>query len=398
MHKYNAKNFKVKTMPKDLTKELIKLFESEDGKLFVPRIEPQIVTTNDRLAESFHKILEFVEENDRQPDIESSDINEAVLAKRLESIKNNPDKVKVLEPLDSLGLLIAPDVPASVEELFDKDEFGLFSGIGSEVLNIKHVPLAPKATPEEVARRTRSVDFEKFKEGFISVQNDLGSGKQKLVMFTNVEQIKKGRYFITGGQLLYVADIGEERLIHGRMKSRIRAIFENGAESNMYLRSLASQLYYDGYCVVKAEEIFDNVNANDDITGYIYVVRSLSEDPVINTIENLYKIGFSRTPVAKRISGSKDDPTYLMSDLELVESYRLTGEYNPQKVEHLIHRVFASAALDISITDKHGRNYTPREWYCVPIQAIRHAVELIDSGEVVNYVYDTNTQQMIEQH
>jgi hypothetical protein len=383
-------------MSKDLTKELKRLFESEDGKLFVPKVKTSAPTGDDRLAESFQKIIDFVEENDRQPDIESKDINEAMLAKRLELIKNTPDKVKALESFDSLGLLVAPEVPKSIEELFDKDEYGLFGGAGAEVLNVTHVPLIPRAQAEEVARRTRADDFNEFKLGFISTQEDLKSGKQRLVTFTSVDQIKQGRYFVNGGLLLYVAEIGEEKLVHGRMKSRIRAIFENGSESNMFLRSLSSQLYYDGYCVVDEKELFDNVNDDENIKGYIYVVRSLSEDPKISTISDLYKIGFSRTPVAKRIASSKDDPTYLMSDLELVESYRVTGEYNPQKVEHFIHRVFADAALDVSITDKYGKNYTPREWYCVPIQAIRHAVELIDSGEITKYIYDNAAQQMRE--
>jgi len=383
-------------MAKDLTDDLLKLFESDDGKLFVPKEKPKAPNPDDRLAESFQKIIDFVEENDRQPDIESNDINEAMLAKRLESIKNNPEKVKALESYDTLGLLAQPEAPACVEDLFEKDEFGLFSGSGSEVLDVKHVPLTPKAQSEEIARRKKADDFDKFKAGFQKIQEELQSGKQKLVTFTNVDQIKQGRYFVSGGQLLYVEEIGKEKLVHGRMKSRIRAIFENGTESNMFLRSLSSQLYYDGYCVVDEEEIHDNVSDTEDIKGYIYVVRSLSEDPNINTIENLYKIGFSRTPVSKRISGSKDDPTYLMSDLELVESYRVTGDYNPQKVEHFIHRVFADAALDLTITDKNGRNYTPREWYCVPIQAVRHAVELIGSGEIVNFIYDSENQQMKE--
>lgn len=383
-------------MDKDLTDELLKLFNSDDGKLFEPKVKPSAPSPDDRLAESFQKILDYVNDNDCLPDIESNDINEAMLAKRLELIKNNPEKVKALESYDSLGLLAAPKIPDSVEELFEKDEFGLFSGAGSEVLDVKHVPLVPRSQPEEVAKRKRAEDFQQFKAGFIETQNNLGTGKQKLVTFTNVEQIKEGRYYVNSGLLLQVVEIGEEKLVHGRMKSRIRAIFENGTESNMFLRSLSSQLYYDGYCVVDNAEIYDDINDNEDIKGYIYVVRSLSEDPSINTIENLYKIGFSRTPVAKRISGSKDDPTYLMSDLELVESYRVTGEYNPQKVEHFIHRVFADAALDVSIADKYGRSYTPREWYCVPIQAIRHAVELIDNGDITKYIYDNNAQRMKE--
>jgi hypothetical protein len=383
-------------MSKDLTEELIELFESEDGKLFIPKEKPKAPSADDRLAESFQKIIDFVLENDREPEIESSDINEAMLAKRLESIKNNPEKAEALNGLDSLGLLVLPETPSNIEELFEKDEFGLFSGVGAEVLDVKHVPINPRAQAEEVAKRKRADDFDQFKNGFIEVQNELKTGKQKLMTFTNVDQIKEGRYFVSGGQLLYVAEIGEEKLVHGRMKSRIRAIFENGSESNMFLRSLSSQLYYDGYCVVDEQEIFDNVTDTESIAGYIYIVRSLSEDPKISTIENLYKIGFSRTPVAKRISGSKDDPTYLMSDLELVESYRVTGDYNPQKVEHFIHRVFSDAGLDVSITDKNGKDYTPREWYCVPLQAIRHAVELIDSGEITKYVYDNTMQRMKE--
>jgi len=84
-------------MAKDFTDDLIKLFESDDGKLFEPKEKPAAPTPDDRLAESFQKIIEFVEENDRQPDIESNDINEAMLAKRLESIKNNPKKIEALE-------------------------------------------------------------------------------------------------------------------------------------------------------------------------------------------------------------------------------------------------------------------------------------------------------------
>lgn len=383
-------------MPKDFTNDLVKLFDSDDGKLFVPKEKLSAPTADDRLTESFQNILDFVEKNDRNPDIESNDINEAMLAKRLESIKNNPGKVVSLESLDSLGLLTLPETPESVEELFSNDEYGLFSGAGNEILNVTHDPLKPRAQPVNIAKRKRAADFDQYKNGFISIQNELKSGKQKLVTFTNVDQIKQDAYYINGGLLLYVAEIGDEKLVHGRMKSRLRAIFENGSESNMYLRSLASQLYYDGYCVVNEVDIFNNVTDDDNTKGYIYIVRSLSEDPKINTISDLYKIGFSRTPVEKRISGAKEDPTYLMSDLELVESFRVTGDYNPQKIEHFIHRVFAEAALDISITDKDGKDYTPREWYCVPIQAIRHAIELIDNGEIVNYKYDPLTQHMVE--
>lgn len=378
-----------------ISDQLIKLFESETGLLFKTKAKTSVITPDDRLIEKFEEITRFVDENDSLPSIESLDINEALLAKRLDFIRNSPDKVEKLLSFDSHGLLTKPETPKNINELFEKDDFSLFKSAGNQILTMKNVPQFTRAASDEVAKRKRANDFMKFKEGFIQTQNNLKVGKQKLITFTNVNQVKEGRYFVSGGQLLLVAHIGGAKLVHGRMKSRIRAIFENGTESNMYLRSLSSQLYYDGYCVVNNEEITDNLEEIDTTAGYVYIVKSLSDDPKINTIADLYKIGFSRTPVSKRISSSKDDPTYLMSDLELVESYRLTGDYNPQKVEHMIHRIFSGSALDITITDKHGNDYVPKEWYCAPIQAIRHAIDLIDSGEIVNYVYDADLQQMV---
>ena len=124
---------------KDLTDELINLFESEDGALFTSQVKASALTPDDRLAESFKKIIEFVDEYDRQPDIESLDINEAMLAKRLEAIKNDPKKAETLKQYDTLGLLVGPEIPKSVEELFENDKYGLFSGSGSEVLKVKNV-------------------------------------------------------------------------------------------------------------------------------------------------------------------------------------------------------------------------------------------------------------------
>jgi len=381
---------------KDLTDELISLFNSDDGTLFIPKEKASVTSPDDRLAESFKQITYFVEEYDRRPDIESLDINEAMLAKRLEAIKNDPKKAEALDQFDTLGLLAGPEIPKSVEDLFENDKFGLFSGSGSEVLKVKNVPAYVKAAADSIARRKKAEDFNLYKQGFAEMQEGLKSGKYKLVRFTNSNQIKVGRYYISMGLMVFVENIGEKKIIHGSPKARTRLIFENGTESEMYDRSLAIDLYEDGYCVVSEDEIFDDVNITDPIKGYIYVVRSLSEDPRINTIENLYKIGFSTTPVSKRISDAKDDPTYLMAEVELVESFKITGEYNPQKIEHFIHRVFADAALDLSIIDKNGRSYIPREWYCVPIHIIRLAVELIDTGEIVNYIYESKTQEMKE--
>ncbi len=380
----------------DLSNDLLELFESDSDGLFDPPKKSIAATPDDRLSESFKRIIEFVEQNDRMPEIESTDISEAMIAKRLEAIRGNPDKVAALKPIDSLGLLDMPKLPQSIDELFAKDEFGLFD-TSAEILDLKHVPAYDKkSSPESVAKRIATNDFQVFKKGFEEKQTGLASGTYKLVRFTNVQQIAKGGYYVTAGMMTYVDDIGKAKVVHGRKKERLRAVFENGTESNMYLRSLASQLYENGYIVVAADYVDQSrMLADDDIIkGYIYILKSNSQDPKITTVKDLYKIGFSTTPVIERTKNAERDPTYLMASVETVASYILTGDYNPQKVEHFLHRIFAETALDVSIIDATGREYKPKEWYSVPLAVIEQAVNLLQSGDIVDYHYDHTNQKI----
>lgn len=380
----------------DFSDDLLKLFESDSEGLFNPPKKTRVPTADDRLAESFEEIISFVDQNDRMPEIEADDISEAKLAKRLESIRGNADKIAALKELDSLGLLDMPKVPKSLDELFSKDEFGLFKP-SADILDVKHVPVYDKkASPESVAKRMPASDFHAFKSGFEEKQAGLGAGTYKLVRFTNVEQIKQGQYYVTDGLMAFVEDIGTPKEVHGRKKERLRVVFENGTESNMYLRSLASQLYENGYIVANSDYV-DNAQLltdEDEIKGYIYILKSTSSDPKIATVKDLYKIGFSTTTIAERIKNAEKDPTYLMAPVEIMGSYILTGQYNPQKIEHFLHRIFADVALDVTIIDVSGREYRPKEWYSVPLPVVEQAVNLLQSGDIVHYHYDHNEQRI----
>ena len=382
---------------KDLTDELLKLFESADGVMFMPKAKPKGFTADDRLIESFQEIIDFVSKNSRRPEINSTDFSEALLAKRLDSIRNTQEKVTVLEEYDTLGLLELAVAPKTIEELIENDTFGIFSGEENKIFEIKNVDQRRvENSVENKAVTMLAKDFAKYKPLFAQTHQKLESGENKLVLFTTIEQLHKGRFYVNSGQMVYVAEEGEIEKKAGYVQQRLRVIIENGTESNMYRRSLAQRLYEGGSCVVGVDEILGGTSSLDEVTkGYIYIVRSLSTDPKINTISNLYKIGFSTTPISQRIAGAKDDPTYLMAEVELVESYRLTGDYNPQKVEHMIHRVFADSALDLKIIDKNGLEYKPLEWYSVPIHIVREVIELIDSGEIVHYTYDSEKQKVI---
>lgn len=381
----------------DFSDELVSLFSSDDEGLFTAKEKLKAVTADDRLTASFKQITEFVEVNDRLPDINATDISEASLAARLSSIKTNKDKVEALKPVDSLGLLEEPDAPASIDELFTEDSFGLFEGVGDDILKMKHVPANQKrAESDYVAKRRPAPDFAKFKDSFNVQQERLRSGASKLVRFTNVASLQAGRYFVSNGQMCFVEAIGEAHVVYGRPKERIRVIFENGTESNMFLRSLSSQLYDDGYVVVDQDYTGEmQLETDDSIVGYIYVLRSKSTDEKILSIKDLHKIGFATTTVAERIKSAEKDPTYLMAGVEVVDSYVVTGDYNPQKVEHFVHRIFADAKVELTIIDKDGREYTPSEWYSVPLIAIEQAVNMLQNGDIVDYHYSKELQRIV---
>ena len=120
----------------------------------------------------------------------------------------------------------------------------------------------------EIASRKPVKDFSGYRLLFEERQAGLSSGKYKFIKFTRQEEVIKGGFYVSGGQMCYVESIGEEKLTFGRMKARLRVIFENGTESNMYLRTLSSQLYNDdGYIVVDADQ--EVASDNKEAVGHI---------------------------------------------------------------------------------------------------------------------------------
>lgn len=380
----------------DIPDDLVKLFESGDGHMFVPPKKQAPVTADDRLATSFQQITNFVKKNDRLPELESRDISEASLSARLNSIRTDKAKVEALAPIDELGLLEAPEAPKSVDELFESDVFGLFSGAGDQIFKVKEALSKPRPVKER-AERKRAEDFDQFKSGFEEQQQLLGNGSLKLQRYVSVEQLHVGGYYVYGGQMLRIVDAGEKKRVYDRNKERFRVIYENGSESNMYSRSLSMRLYEDGYAVVPAHEesVYQTLTDEDEIKGYIYILRSLSTDPAVQNVKDLHKIGFTSTTIVDRIKDAEKDPTYLMASVEVVDSYVLTGDYNPQKVEHFIHRIFADSKVDLTIIGPDGREYIPSEWYSVPLLAIEQAVNMLQNGDIVDYHYSKDRQQIV---
>ena len=243
-------------------------------------------------------------------------------------------------------------------------------------------------------------DFEKFEPLFKQKHAELEQGTYSLTKFEGAQTIIPGAFFILRGVMAFIAEVGESEmksLKHkDQRKERLRVVFENGTESAMYRQSFAARMgEQGGFAVTRTGFDVSEIGDADVETGHIYVLRSLSDHPDIRGLKDLYKIGFSTTPVAKRIRGAEKSSTYLMAPVEVVADYRA---YNlrPSALEHLLHRVFASARLDASIVDSAGGAVSANEWFLVPFPVIDHAVDLILSGDIVNYVYDPAQQDLIE--
>lgn len=374
--------------------ELNALFESEDADLFKPKPKKHVATPDDRLIDSFGEITLFVRKHGRLPSADADDMNEAVLGTRLKAIRADKKKVQILESYDELGVLELEKAPESLDDLFAEDN-GLF---GTEnIFDVSKLPHSGRIVEHHdgSAQRERVDDFDTlYKPLFVNQQPQLGNGSLKLTPFYNVDQLQPGNFYVYDGMMCYVVDFGEkERKAGGYSQQRIHVVFENGTQSNMYRRSLAQRLYEGGSVVVDAS--YEPADENDESVGRIYVLQSLSDDPKITTIANLYKIGVTTGTVEHRIKNAAKDPTYLMAPVKIIEDYRLTGNYNPQKVEDLIHQIFGHAKIDMNIVAPDGMYYAPREWYSVPLKAIAEAIDLIASGEIVGYHYDNELQQIV---
>ena len=242
---------------------------------------------------------------------------------------------------------------------------------------------------------------------FKSVQADLSSGKRKLVDFKQ-GNIREGAYYIHRGILFLLEKIDISKTEHYRedgtrvrTDGRTRCIFENGTESNMLMRSVEKILYANGKVVTEnadsvTEEFYErftDITDEDKEAGYIYVLSSKSTDPKITDIKNLFKIGYSTTPVESRIKNAEKEPTYLMAPVHIEAVYK-TYNMNTQKFEQLLHNFFAVSCLNIDIWDEKLNRKMPQEWFVVPLNIIDQAINMIITGDIVNYRFDISNLQI----
>jgi hypothetical protein len=271
-----------------------------------------------------------------------------------------------------------------------------------DITVLRHVRSSvEKRAAEEVAARSPCADFESFQPLFERVEQELKAGVRKALRFGRDASVADGNFFILGGQLAYVAEVGEPiKAPNGESDARLRVIYANGTESNLLRRSLQRALYKDDTGRRLSDPdmgpLFGGAAEPDDIeSGTIYVLRSKSDHPFVAAHRELiHKIGVTGGKVETRIAGANKDATYLLADVEVVATYKLHN-LNRVKLEAIFHRLFGAAQLDLTIDDRFVQPVKPKEWFLVPLSVIDDAVKRVVDGTITAYRYSVTEARLI---
>ncbi len=250
---------------------------------------------------------------------------------------------------------------------------------------------------DEVAQRKLCANFADYAHLFAQVHKDLHEGRRSLVRYKE-DNVQEKSFFIADGLMGYIDELDvAKRQIKDRIRKdgRSRVVYEDGTESNILFRTIGKNITRNGYVVTELNDGHEldalsgkDITDEDLLQGWIYVLRSKSENDEIASVKDLYKIGFTTNPVEERIKNARNEPTYLMADVEVVSTYQVYNA-NVHKLEGLIHDFFHTARFYVSIG---GVN--PEEWFVVPLPIIRETIKKFMDGSIVNYTYNREQQAL----
>lgn len=363
----------------------------------------------ERVIAGFEEIQRFVEKNGKCPKHgEDRDIFERMYAVRLDRLRALSKFHKLLQPMDYQGLLVNHEGVAD-ESIDQMDDDALLAALGievqvSELQELKHIrPSKERRSASEIGSRQKCADFNQFKALFDQVRSELKAEIRKLVKCNDKADVKLEDLFVVKGQTALVAHMSDPfKDEEGRDDCRLRVIFDNGTESNMLRRSFQKRLWEDETArrITTPSDIGPLFNGQvfdeDHNSGTLYVLRSKSPVPYIAENRSLiHKIGFTTGSVKKRIADAVNQATYLLAEVEIVASYALYN-VSANKLENLLHKLFSPAQLDIEINDRFGKPFKPREWFLVPLDVVKGAVEKLRDGTITNYQYDPNEARLVK--
>lgn len=368
--------------------------------------------TYDPEVEKFKEIENWVKKhNGKEPEktTDLSRLGERKLASRLKGIREAPERIELLKPYDKLGLLKQEDQNVSLKEKVSKEKMSfnslddilndnsiLFDNSGStlnsklfDTGSLNKYKKLQENKPENKSKRKAMEGFSKYKPLFEEVQKDLTSGRRHLARYEN-NKLQLHHFYVLNGQLLYIESIGSEFKNKTRSEAdtdaRLHVIYENGTENYPLRNGLIASLYGSrkrgvyGKAVTEPDDKFE-FSADDQVTGYVYVLKSLSNNADVKRIQEdhpLYKVGFTSGTVERRIANAENESTYLYGPVKVVAEYQVIN-LNPEALETALHHALAQYRLDVDIRAGNGKIIHPREWFIVDLNTINNLISQIIS-------------------
>lgn len=346
-------------------------------------------------------IKAFEAKHGRLPDQEALDHEEMRLGTIWAKLRGEAAQQPVVDSIpDWRTADFESDVPDNLDDIFADDDLSVDAGI----FTLNHIkPAAERAIPDHRADFIPCKDFHLFEAKFAEVQAALESGQRnaRAIVKWAVIEPNEGDFFIRNGLLALIAEKSEMMMRGGSRDHRLRVIFSNGTESDPLMSSFRKSLNDDqtarlvekvGLGPLDPEWESDKLN----LSGTIYVLRSLSEEPAIKKDRMiLHKIGVTSQTVKRRIADARNDPTFLLAPVEIVAEYELKNLAR-HKVESLLHRFFAHARPDgLFVRDGYGKTIHPKEWFYVLPEHVGQAAKLIQNETLHLYRYDLASQSIV---
>lgn len=409
------------------------IFDEEDefGLLDVKPRSSIPATPETRNAGIVAQVNDFYEAHGRLPDDNSLDLDEMKLGTIWRSIRTSPSEAMMAVDRNKLlgyGHPASPtsgqgadkqdgpvaesardwrdepsdeEIPESLEDIFGEDD----EDLPEAAVVLRHVtPASEREQPAHRADMFPCRDFDLFEQGFLDMQKRLDSGERAVSPIEDRQELRvnEGDYLIHRGLLAYVAEKTELSRRGGKPDHRLRLVFSNGMENDPLMSSLRKALATDktaryihrpGIGPLDPDWQADAL----ELTGTIYVARSKSDRPEIREVRNiLHKIGVTSQDVKRRVADARNDPTFLLSDVDIVATYDLKN-LSRRKIEDLLHRFFDPARPSgLTITDRFGKKVRPREWFYVLPEHVREAVRLIENGTLHLHRYDPARQKIVK--
>lgn len=347
----------------------------------------------------FEEINYFFKVTKRLPSSDSTSYKEKALARFLKTIANEPKLIEKLKPCDKFNLL--DSIIQEYKNTKNKNDtlnqlYCLFD------INEDHPDILKKTSrytsPDRIARMVECNDFNYFEPLFKDMNKNLNVGSYKIIKYKGGVTLGQGSYIYYKGHVGYIASEGAPFRLDGKhTNKRLRIIYNNGMEINMLDLSLKRNLArYDNVGVVVPID-YEKEDSSNKVNGYIYVVATENKNTALDKYrDNLYKIGYTRNEVYKRLIDAEISTTYLEAPVRLIGKVGCNNNIDPRVVEKKIHSVLSVCRLKISLISAYGQIYKPREWFHVPLETIKEVIKRIGDNTIDDYYIDPISKKLIK--